>query len=82
MWRLLKLCGLSLLIYLMVFSVVVDRPLSLGVLRLELLQKTARLAALPSPKLVILAGSNGPYSHSCVVLSAMLKCGHCGWHWP
>jgi hypothetical protein len=73
MWRLLKLCGLSLLIYLMVFSVVVDRPLSLGVLRLELLQKTARLAALPSPKLVILAGSNGPYSHSCVVLSAMLN---------
>jgi hypothetical protein len=73
MWRLLKLCGLSLLIYFLVFSVVVDRPLSLGVLRLELLQKTARLAVLPSPKLVILAGSNGPYSHSCVVFSAMLN---------
>ncbi len=50
-----------------------DRPLSLGVLRLELDQKAARLAALPGPKLVILAGSNGPYSHSCVVLGAMLR---------
>jgi hypothetical protein len=72
MGRLLKLCSLSLLIYFLLNAFVLDRPLSLGVLRLELLQKTARLAALPSPKLVILAGSNGPYSHSCVVLSAML----------
>lgn len=72
MARLLKLCGLSLLVYLIVFATLVDRPLSLGVLRLELLQKTARLRALPSPKLVILAGSNGPYSHSCVVFTAML----------
>jgi hypothetical protein len=73
MRRLLKLCGLSLLVYLAVFSMMVDRPLSLGVLRLELLRKTAVLAALPSPKLVVLAGSNGPYSHSCVVISAMLN---------
>lgn len=73
MRRLLKLCGLSLLVYLVVFAMLVDRPLSLGVLRLELLQKAARLATLPSPKLVILAGSNGPYSHSCVVFTAMLN---------
>jgi hypothetical protein len=73
MWRLLRLCSLSLLAYLAVFSMLVDNPLSLGVLRQELLQKTARLAALPSPKLVILAGSNGPYSHSCVVFTAMLN---------
>jgi hypothetical protein len=72
MWRLVRLCSLSLAIYWTVFCTLVDRPLSLGVLRLELLQKTAALAALPSPKLVVLAGSNGPYSHSCVVLSAML----------
>jgi hypothetical protein len=31
------------------------------------------MAALPSPKLVIMAGSNGPYSHSCVVMSVMLN---------
>lgn len=72
MARLLKLCGLSLLVYLIVFATLADRPLSLGVLRLELLQKTARMRVLSSPKLVILAGSNGPYSHSCVVLTAML----------
>jgi hypothetical protein len=73
MRRLLRLCSLSILVYVAVFAMLVDRPLSLGVLRLELLQKTARMAALPSPKLVILAGSNGPYSHSCVVMSAMLN---------
>lgn len=73
MWRLLRLCGLSLLLYLVVFSQIVDRPLSLGLLRLELLQKTARMRDLPSPKLVILAGSNGPYSHSCVAISPMLN---------
>jgi hypothetical protein len=71
--RLLKLCTLSLAIYLVLFATVVDLPLSLGILRLELSQKTARLTDLPSPKLVILAGSNGPYSHSCVVLDAMLN---------
>jgi len=58
--------------YILVFGIFVDRPLSLGLIRLEMLQKTSRLAALPTPKLVILAGSNGPYSHSCAVLSAML----------
>src|SRR6516165_7333059 len=73
MRRLFRLCSLSVLVYIVVFAMVVDRPLSLGVLRLELLQKTARMAALPSPKLVIMAGSNGPYSHSCVVMSVMLN---------
>jgi len=64
---------LSLILYFLLFGFVLDRPLSLGVLRLELEGKAARLAALPGPKLVILAGSNGPYSHSCVVLGAMLR---------
>ncbi len=73
MWRLLKLCALSVLVYVAIFGFFVDRPLSLGVLRLELLQKAARLAALPSPKLVILAGSDGPYSHSCEAMSQMLN---------
>lgn len=73
MRRLLTFCGVSVLLYIVVFAILVDRPLSLGVLHLELLQKTARLDAMPSPKLVILAGSNGPYSHSCVVMGAMLN---------
>ncbi len=72
MRRLIALAALSVALYVALFGFIVDRPLSVGLLRLEMAQKTARLAALPSPKLVILAGSNGPYSHSCVVFSAML----------
>ncbi len=72
MKTLLACCGISILLYVLAFGLVLDRPLSLGLLRLEIAQKTARLAALPSPKLVILAGSNGPYSHSCAVIGPML----------
>jgi len=72
MKRLVLACLASVALYVAVFAALADRPLSLGVLRLELLQKTAALAAMPSPRLVILAGSNGPYSHSCAVLGAML----------
>ncbi len=72
MRRLVWLSALSVALYLLVFGTLLDRPLSLGLLRLELQQKTERLSALPSPKLVILAGSNGPYSHSCAVIGAML----------
>jgi len=72
MRRLVCLCALSVLLYIAVFAFLVDRPLSIGLLRLELDQKTARLARLPSPKLIILAGSNGPYSHACAVLGPML----------
>jgi len=69
----LGVCALlSVVLYLLLFGLVLERPLSLEPLQLEMAQKSARLAALPSPKLVILAGSNGPYSHSCVVMGAML----------
>ncbi len=70
--RLALSCLASLALYFVAFSLVLDRPLSLGLLRLEIQQKAARLAVLPSPKLVILAGSNGPYSHSCAVIGGML----------
>ena len=73
MRRLLAACALSVALYFLVFAALLDRPFSLGLLRLEIAQKTARLAQLPSPKLVIIAGSNGPYSHSCVVMGAMLN---------
>jgi hypothetical protein len=71
--RLAASCLASLCLYLLAFTLVLDRPLSLGVLRLEIQQKANRLATLPDPKLVILAGSNGPYSHSCAVIGAMLN---------
>lgn len=71
--RRLILCAIvSLALYLAAFAFVLGRPLSVGLLRLEMAGKLARGAALPSPKLVILAGSNAPYSHSCRVIGAML----------
>ncbi len=72
MRRLMICCGLSVCLYVLAFACVLDRPLSLELLHLQIIQKTERLATLPSPKVVILAGSNGPYSHSCVVMGAML----------
>jgi hypothetical protein len=71
--RLFRNCLLSVALYALVFGLVLDRPLSLGLLRMEIQQKSDRLAAMPTPKLVILAGSNGPYSHSCAVIGAMLN---------
>lgn len=71
--RRLALCALaSLALYFAAFGLMLDRPLSVGLLRLEMRQKLARGARLPSPKLVILAGSNAPFSHSCRVIGAML----------
>ena len=72
MQRVLGSCILSLIIYIMVGRLVPDRPLSLGYFDLEIQDKAARMAVLPTPKLVILAGSNGPYSHSCAVIGSML----------
>lgn len=72
MRRIFLLCLASVTLYLLLFGLVLDRPLTLGLLRLEIAEKTQRLAGLSSPKLVILAGSNGPYSHSCTVLGRML----------
>lgn len=53
MRRLLVCALVSIALYLVLFGLVLERPLSLEPLRLEMAQKTARLAALPSPKLVI-----------------------------
>jgi hypothetical protein len=71
MTRLLAL-GLGILasiaLYLAVFSAI-ERPLTLGDLDRQLQYKLARAAQLPSPKLLIVAGSNGRYSHRCDALS-------------
>ena len=73
MKRLLVCAVVSVALYVLLFGLMLERPLSLEPLWLEMTQKTARLASLPSPKLVILAGSNGPYSHSCAVMGTMLN---------
>jgi hypothetical protein len=70
--RLLSACLASLLLYALVFGCILDRPLALGFLRQQIDAKLARAAAIDGPKLVILAGSNGPYSHRCEIIEPIL----------
>lgn len=72
MRRLLVSCAASLLLYAAAFGLVLDRPLSLGLPRAQLDAKLARGAAIPGRKLVILAGSNGPYSHRCETIEPII----------
>jgi hypothetical protein len=71
MRRILLACGASVLLYIVLFAFVLDRPLSLGALRARIEAGLARGAATEGPKLVILAGSNGPYSHRCETIEPM-----------
>ncbi len=71
--RLLAACLTSLLLYLTLFGFVLDRPLAYGFLRRQIDMKLTRGASILRPKLVILAGSNGPYSHSCAVIQPILR---------
>jgi hypothetical protein len=70
--RLLAACGASLVIYIAAFAFVLDRPLTLGALRARIDANLAFGATIHAPKLVILAGSNGPYSHRCETIEPIL----------
>ena len=70
--RLLGACGASLVLYALLFGWVLDRPLAYGFLRQQIDMKLARGVAVGSPKLVILAGSNGPYSHRCETIEPIV----------
>lgn len=70
--RMLLACVSSLLIYATLFGAVLDRPLSLGMFRQRIDTLLARGAAIEGPKLVIIAGSNGPYSHRCETIEPLL----------
>jgi hypothetical protein len=72
MRRIAAACLASLLLYIGLFASVLDRPLTLGALRARIEANIARGAAIGSPKLVILAGSNGPYSHRCEAIEPLL----------
>ena len=63
----------SLLLYVLLFACILDRPLSLGFLQHQIDAKLARAEAIGQPKLVILAGSNGPYSHRCQAIEPILR---------
>jgi hypothetical protein len=68
MARLAATCLASLLLYLAVFGLWLDRPLSTGFLRQQIEYRLARAASLEGPKLVILAGSGAAYSLRCEVM--------------
>jgi hypothetical protein len=70
--RLISACLASVLLYALTFGFVFDRPLALGFLRQQIDDKLARAAVISGPKLLILAGSNGPYSHRCEVIEPIL----------
>jgi hypothetical protein len=66
------LLAAAVLLHGLAFALLLDRPLSLGALRRELDAKLAYAARLPTPRLVIIAGSNALYSHRCEVIGPML----------
>jgi hypothetical protein len=70
--RIAGACVASMALYVAAFSLVLDHPLSLGFLRQQIDTKVARGATINGPKLVVLAGSNGPYSHRCTVIAPLL----------
>jgi hypothetical protein len=70
--RLVGLSVASLLLYASAFGFLLDRPLAFGYLRQQIDAKLARAASIDRPKLVILAGSNGPYSHRCETIEPIL----------
>jgi len=59
--------GLSLLLYGLVFTLV-HRPLTLGDIAPLIQSKSQHAQGLPAPRLLLLAGSNGRYSHRCLPL--------------
>ena len=70
--RIVLPCLMSLAIYLTLFGLVLDRPLSLGLFRELIDAKLARGASIETRKLVIIAGSNGLYSHRCEAIEPLL----------
>lgn len=70
--RLLAACLASLALYAVLFGCVLERPLAYGFLRAQIDAKLARAASIRGPKLVILAGSNGPYSHRCALIERIV----------
>jgi hypothetical protein len=71
-WCLAGLLVVSVLLYVAAFALVLDRPLSLDTLRDTLARKIAVAKSMPPPRLIILAGSNALFSHSCAAIGAVL----------
>lgn len=63
-------CTLSLLLYLATFLLVLHKPLTIGTIGQYLTHKLHHLENLQSPKIAILAGSNGRFGHRCELIEA------------
>ena len=61
-------CAISLVLYLAVFGLLVSRPMVVDLAQEMLEKKLAYGAAASHPQIVIVAGSNARFSHSCAVL--------------
>ncbi len=72
MTRILLACLGSLAIYGVAFAFLLDRPLTLGALRTRVEANLVYGKTIHQPKLVILAGSNGPFSHRCQTIAPMI----------
>jgi hypothetical protein len=72
MRRLALACAASVVLYALAFGWVLDQRLETAYLRGLIEAKLARGAAIRTPKLVILAGSNALYSHRCETIEPML----------
>jgi len=70
--RIAYACSLSILIYLVVFSLILKLPLTTGLTHKYYLKKLAYAAGLESPKIVLFAGSNGLFSHRCEIMANIL----------
>jgi hypothetical protein len=73
MLRILVACVTSLLLYIAAFACLLDRPLTLGTLRARVEATIALGLTIQGPKLVILAGSNGPFSHRCETIGPIVE---------
>jgi hypothetical protein len=73
MRRILLACAASLLLYMAAFTWLLDRPLTLGSLRARIDADLALGQAIREPKLIILAGSNGPFSHRCATIGKLVN---------
>jgi hypothetical protein len=72
MRAILLACTASLVLYGATFAWILDRPLSLGALRARIEASIAFGETIHGPKLVILAGSNGPFSHRCETIEPII----------
>jgi hypothetical protein len=62
----------SLMVYAVIFVFIVHKPMTIGVMEGYYVKKLTYLEGIHDNKLVLLAGSNGRFSHRCETITAVL----------